>query len=406
LKSVVNEQIVVDTGSTDRTVEIAERLGAKIFHFEWINDFSAARNFALENAKGDWIIFLDCDEYFSENSVPLLKKYMKAFSRDKNTDGIVCEMIHIDKDNNPMAVVKNISARIFKRKGTIRYENKIHEVLYNSAREKRRIHAVDKGNVLKIYHTGYDSEVVSDRKKNERNISMLIESIKENPTSSKLHYYLAKEYLILERYQEAVDSSFEALRYRKNDEKSYYTIIYNNILYGMYALNYPIDEVRSIFEEAVKHYPEFPDYHRLMGLCYLKNNDIDSAIAALERCIEICKSYSMSVESSSVAEINMVYKILIQAYVYADNISKIAELSTALLNADKYEYDVLVLLMQIFLRNESEADIIDFFKKLYDYNIFKDKMYLLKAAEHNKSIALTNYYAGIMSEAEKLVLKR
>lgn len=64
-KGVVAEQIVVDTGSADRTVEIAQRLGAKVFHFPWINDFAAAKNFAIEKAQYEWIAFLDADEYFS-----------------------------------------------------------------------------------------------------------------------------------------------------------------------------------------------------------------------------------------------------------------------------------------------------------------------------------------------------
>ena len=65
-KGVVAEQIVVDTGSADKTVEIARRLGAKVYHFTWVNDFAAAKNFALEKAQYPWIAFLDADEYFSE----------------------------------------------------------------------------------------------------------------------------------------------------------------------------------------------------------------------------------------------------------------------------------------------------------------------------------------------------
>lgn len=63
-KGVVYEQIVVDTGSTDNTAQIAEEMGAKVFHFEWCDDFSAAKNYAIEQASGDWIAFLDADEYF------------------------------------------------------------------------------------------------------------------------------------------------------------------------------------------------------------------------------------------------------------------------------------------------------------------------------------------------------
>jgi len=62
VKDVVDEIVLVDTGSTDKTIRIAEEFGAKIYRFNWINDFSAARNFALKQSTGDWILYLDADE--------------------------------------------------------------------------------------------------------------------------------------------------------------------------------------------------------------------------------------------------------------------------------------------------------------------------------------------------------
>ena len=64
LQGMYDELIVTDTGSEDRTVEIAEKYGARVYNFKWQNDFSLARNFTIDKAGGDWIIFLDADEYF------------------------------------------------------------------------------------------------------------------------------------------------------------------------------------------------------------------------------------------------------------------------------------------------------------------------------------------------------
>ncbi len=60
-KGIVWEQIVVDTGSTDRTVEIARQMSARVYHFSWIDDFSAAKNYAISKASGEWIAFLDAE---------------------------------------------------------------------------------------------------------------------------------------------------------------------------------------------------------------------------------------------------------------------------------------------------------------------------------------------------------
>lgn len=63
-KGIVWEQIVVDTGSRDRTVQIAESMGARVYHYTWTDDFSAAKNYAISKAGGEWIAFLDADETF------------------------------------------------------------------------------------------------------------------------------------------------------------------------------------------------------------------------------------------------------------------------------------------------------------------------------------------------------
>ena len=76
-KEYVDEIIIVDTGSIDETVEIAEKLGAKVLKFEWKNDFSAAKNYAIDNATGDWILFLDADEIFENRIVKDIKHMLK-----------------------------------------------------------------------------------------------------------------------------------------------------------------------------------------------------------------------------------------------------------------------------------------------------------------------------------------
>ena len=83
VKNIADEIIVVDTGSTDKTVEIAEKAKVNLYRFEWIHDFAAAKNFALSKAKGDWIIFLDADEYFDKPARKKIKPLLKKLSKEK-----------------------------------------------------------------------------------------------------------------------------------------------------------------------------------------------------------------------------------------------------------------------------------------------------------------------------------
>lgn len=407
LRSVVDEQIVVDTGSTDRTVEIAEQMGSKVFHFDWVDDFSAARNYAIGKAKGDWIIFLDCDEYFSEDSVPKLKRYMKTWGKDKNADGIMCHMFNIDKNNNPIGIVNNISPRIFKKKKYLRYKNRIHESLHNLRRSKGKLTIGDAGNAIVIYHTGYDKEVVAEKNKIVRNIHMIKFSIEENPGDSKMYYYLSNEYFRLGRCEDALESARKALRYKKtNDEKTYYPLIYRIILRSMHSILASLSDIKKEFNRAVAEYPEYPDYYYIMGLTLLRENEADEAIIYLEKCIKLCESYKMIIESNAVANIEYVYTALIQANILVDNKLRVVELCAVVLKVDKYNYQILRVLINTFLSGEKEESIFEFFKKIYDYGIFKDKLYLLKASEQSNSKKLTDLYRNLLTHEELSALEK
>ena len=253
LKSIVDEQIVVDTGSTDRTVEIAKKLGAKVFHFEWIDDFSAARNFALNKAKGDWIIFLDCDEYFSKDSAVLIRNCIKEYGEHKNIDGLTSEFINIKSNGEIISTVTNVSPRIFKRKSYIKYKNKIHELLVNFNKSGENPVRADVSNFLKIYHTGYDDEIVKEKNKNERNIELLKIELEQDPENVKINYYLSRQMNMEGKYEEAIEFSLKAL---KNIEDyyqyDYYCTIYSGIMMNKLALSIPYNEIKVIFDAAIK----------------------------------------------------------------------------------------------------------------------------------------------------------
>lgn len=78
VKDAADEIVIVDTGSSDKTIEIAESFGSKIFHFNWINDFSAARNYSLSKCSSDWILYLDADEQLNPDSVDEINRLKKS----------------------------------------------------------------------------------------------------------------------------------------------------------------------------------------------------------------------------------------------------------------------------------------------------------------------------------------
>ena len=169
MSKVADEMIVVDTGSVDDTVQLARAAGARVYHFEWCNDFAAAKNYAIEQAVGDWILFLDADEYFTDATLKRLRKDIEHYNRDKQAGLIWCRLINIDKDRKNKVVDTMMQARVFRRLDSIRYRGAVHEQLGNSKGNLRML----VNNDWQIYHTGYSAS--NFRQKAERNLAMLKE---------------------------------------------------------------------------------------------------------------------------------------------------------------------------------------------------------------------------------------
>ena len=124
-KGVVSEQIVVDTGSTDRTVEIAKSMGAKVYFFPWEDDFSKARNFAISKCKYPWIAMLDADEYFPEEDAKKIKYYIGLIDDNPKVHGILTAIANLGENGQVESVDNTI--RLFRNRKDIFYRRAIHE---------------------------------------------------------------------------------------------------------------------------------------------------------------------------------------------------------------------------------------------------------------------------------------
>ena len=185
-KDVAFEQIVVDTGSTDRTVELATKLGAKVCHFEWINDFGAAKNYAMDQATGNWIAILDADEYMPHEDVKELMRILEKIQSDPELlnkyDGVENSWVQLDDNNNVTSTLTNV--RIFKNSPQLRYKGKIHEVV---AIRNQTYDAVK----LRIMHTGYTKAVIADTDKMERNLKLLRDELESDSDNPRTLIYIA-----------------------------------------------------------------------------------------------------------------------------------------------------------------------------------------------------------------------
>ena len=169
VKKAADEIIVVDTGSTDRTIEIARNVGAKIIETTWGDNFSTPRNMAIEAATGDWIIFLDADEFFAYPD-----KVRPAIKKLSDQTAILIPRIDIDEEQKK-ELNHDWSLRIFKNVDYLRYRGSIHENLKNL--KGGDLPYTFGHRDLTIYHTGYASSVI--KRKLQRNLDMIEAEIKQ-----------------------------------------------------------------------------------------------------------------------------------------------------------------------------------------------------------------------------------
>lgn len=197
LRGVVDEIVVVDTGSDDASVEIARRHDAVIGRFAWCDDFAAARNASLELATGDWILCIDADEELTPDCRPFLRE---AIVRP-HFGGFNAEIINFTGDSSDDSKYMHQAVRLFRRLPEIRFEGRIHEQITPALGAMGLPWADLPG--LRILHHGYRPSVMADRGKIARTVAALEREVRESPHDAFHWFNLANAYTVAERWPEA-----------------------------------------------------------------------------------------------------------------------------------------------------------------------------------------------------------
>lgn len=170
-----DELCVADTGSCDETREILQQAGAKIIDFPWIDDFSAARNASLALATGDWIIYLDADEY----PAPALIDEIRALEHDAQTGAATLLIQNLREQGK---VEEQRLLRMFRRDGDIRFEHAIHESIAGPVATmlaERNLSTRHLGSPVE--HIGYHPSLMQRKNKRERDRRILENCLARQP---------------------------------------------------------------------------------------------------------------------------------------------------------------------------------------------------------------------------------
>lgn len=262
------ELVLVDTGSTDQTCKLAAKYTDKIYHFDWIDDFSAARNYSLEVASHDWILMMDCDEWIEHIDLDELAYFQKNLS---NAVGSVDRRNVTGTPSCPGPITIDRTERFFNRK-LYHYTGIIHEQLTPKKSANFETYLLK----ITIGHSGYCMSEDARASKSLRNIELLLKQLEKEPNNPYVMYQLGKGYQMIKDDAKACDYFAQALEYDLDPSLAYVQSLV--VEYGYTLLSLKRLQEALLFEAIYDDFGQSADFVYLMGLIYLENQKYNEAL--------------------------------------------------------------------------------------------------------------------------------
>lgn len=272
------EIIYVDTGSTDRTKELAAKYTNRIYDFEWIGDFSAARNFSLEKASHNTILVLDCDEYLTELDIDGFYAAIEAHPKDV---GVILRKSYTGEEGSEEYTLERIE-RVFHRR-RYHYIYLIHENIADIRTDRSEFNRFEVP--LVVDHVGYVGSMDEKRAKAERNNALLFKEIERDPTDPYFYFQVAQSFNLICDYEQAY------LYYKKAFELPLNMVNFWVFVMAVNFINACVQTGRSA-EALALYSPVYDDYAKdpcflcCFGMLFL-NQDPPQPLKAMMEYVKI-----------------------------------------------------------------------------------------------------------------------
>jgi glycosyltransferase involved in cell wall biosynthesis len=366
VRELVDEIVVLDTGSTDKTVAIAKKYGAEVYYFEWCNDFAIARNEALKYLTGDWVLVLDADEVLNPAIIPAIRTAID------NPKRILVNLIRqeIGATQSPYSSV----SRLFRRHPALKFARPYHAIIDDSLQQLLQQETdwqiVDLAEVA-VFHYGYQAESIASQDKYNRARMIMEGFYHQNPNDPyvcsklgalyvkigetakgtellkkglrgtkiepsvlfELHYHLGNTYarsnkpnLAAKQYQEAIrqpimpllkigaynnfGSLLQAAGQLQLAQQAYETVlkIDPNLAITHYNLgmNYKamgkLDKSIECYRQALKIDPDYASARQNLGVALLKNKQVVEGLAEFQQAITLHEQNNNDREAKKLRE--------------------------------------------------------------------------------------------------------
>lgn len=277
VRDVVDEIVIVDTGSVDRSVEIAEGYGARILREEWRDDFAAPRNTALDAATGDWVLVLDADEELIDG------RALRDLVEQPGVEGYsLREVNYVGEERGVDAVVMS-AFRLFRNRPDYRYSGALHEQVMTKVTESGRGTTPFVG--VEIHHYGYLDGATQAKQKLERNMAIVMDEVRRRPRDSFTLFNAGVEFQRAGRHEEALDHFRRSFSTLDTLSAYYASLLVRNIVATLHALDRD-DEALEVLVDGLQAYPDFADLHHLEGRILAARREYRGAVRSFRRAIE------------------------------------------------------------------------------------------------------------------------
>lgn len=335
VKNVVDEMVVLDTGSIDRTPNIAQEFGAKVHYFAWCNDFSAARNEALKYVTGDWVLVLDADETLTPTVVPHIKE---AIAR---VEYLLINLVRheVDAEQSPYSLV----SRLFRNHPQIRFDRPYHALIDDSVAEIVQTEPHWEIGYLPgvgILHSGYQKTAIAHNDKYAKAQTTMESFLAKNPHDPYVCSKLGALYVEIGKINEGMELLKRGIKACKENYEVLYELNYhlgiaynrlNNpqqaISYYQTAIKLPIypilklgaynnlgnllkaagdiNSAKKAYETALKIDPNFATGYYNLGMIYKALGMFTDAIAAYQKAIRLQPKYAEAYQNLGVVQLKV-----------------------------------------------------------------------------------------------------
>lgn len=322
VKGVVDEIVVLDTGSTDNTVDIALEFGAKVHHFDWCDDFSAARNEALSYVTGKWVLVLDADETLVPEVVPLLQQ---AIQQDEY---LLINLVRqeVDAEQSPYSMV----SRLFRNHPDISFSRPYHALVDDSVsliKSQEPQWQIGYLPQVAILHAGYQAIAINQQNKYARAAAAMAGFLARHPSDPYVCSKLGALYVQMGRVSEGIELLERGLKSQVLNEQILYELHYHlGIAYSRTGNLQPafthyqaatqlsihpllklgaynnlgnilkaagdVVAAKNVYETTVQIDPSFAAGYYNLGMAMKALGDFQGAIASYQRAIDLKPDYA------------------------------------------------------------------------------------------------------------------